>query len=420
MAKYAGSGHQDPSTCLEGTRTTALDDIDEWKCDSEMLDAGEGSEEYRDRDREMDILWLTGTAGSGKTAIAQTVYERFRAEGLLVVQTSFFRSMGCTHPKYLPLSIAYQLAVANSSLKISIEAVVQADPAVVDASFDVQLQRLVVGPLLDIASRGRVPRVYVIVDGLDECGVEDDQIRIIRLIQGIVMDSDRHQHRRLPIRFLIASRPESWIQTTLLLSSAPIPAPAVFTVMLNQNNEANRDIQLFYETEFAKIRNDPRHVYSMTSISGPWPWPSEADIIQLVLWASGQFVYAKTIVRFVGALGYSPICRLDGVLRSHSHSHSDYGSGSTKSKLISPLNTLDALYTHILSSAVDWDVTRSVLGALGAFSSSLVKREAVSVVEVLLGLNVGDGYVALRNLHPVVYVPDDLLFEREREGEGEG
>ncbi|KAF9528326.1 hypothetical protein CPB83DRAFT_766970, partial [Crepidotus variabilis] len=291
MAKYAGGGHQDPSTCLEGTRTTALEKIDKWK--RKTLE-----------EENPKMMWLTGSTGSGKTAITQTVYERFKAEELLVVQTSFCRSTGCTDPKYLPLSIAYQLAVANSSLKAAIQAVVQADPAVIDASIDAQLQRLVLEPISENASQ--IPMVYVILDGLDECGVEDQQIHIIQLIQSIVTE----QH--LPIRFLIASRPESWIQTTL---SSP-SAPSLPTVFLNQDKEADSDIQLFYETEFKRIHNDPRHAHSMTS--APSPWPSTENIEWLVRWASGQFIYAKMVTRFVGEPGHSPIRRLEIVLQPNS------------------------------------------------------------------------------------------------------
>ncbi|KAF9528329.1 hypothetical protein CPB83DRAFT_342643 [Crepidotus variabilis] len=376
MAKHAGSGHQDPSTCLEGTRTTALEEIDEWKC--KTLE-----------EENPVMIWLTGSAGSGKTAIAQTVYERFKAEGLLVVQTSFFRSTGCVNPKYLPLSIAYQLAVANLSLKVFIEAVVQAEPAIVDASIDVQLQRLVLGPIAEVA--GHLSMVYVILDGLDECGVEEQQIQIIQLIQAIVTE----QH--LPIRFLVASRPESWIQTTILLP----PATSLLTIFLNQDEEADGDIRLYYETEFSKICNDPRHIHSMTST--PTPWPSTDNIKQLVEWSSGQFIYAKTVTRFVGEPGHSPIRRLEIVLQPSSE--------LTKSR--SPLDRLDALYTQILSCVVDWDVTCNVLSALSLYHGYANKREALSIIEVILGLSLGDAYLALRNLHPVVYVPPDLTSVRE-------
>lgn len=381
QAKYAGGGHQDPSTCLEGTRTTALEEIDKWK-----------RKTFQEENPKM--IWVTGSAGSGKTAIAQTVYESFKAEGLLIVQTSFFRSTGCTDPRYLSLSIAYQLAVANSLLRESIEAVVQADPSVVDAPFDMQLRRLVLEPISEATTQ--LPMVYIIIDGLDECGVEDQQIQIIQLIQAIVTE----QH--LPIRFLIASRPESWIRTTL---SSPT-APSLSTVVLDCNKEADNDIQLYYETEFKKIRNDPRHNHSITSTHSPWP--STDDMKQLVRWSSGQFIYAKTVTRFVGEPGHSPICRLEEiVLRPNSE--------LTKSQSSFKLDPLDALYSQILSCAVDWNLTSNVLGALQIMllESRIMMRELLSIMEVILGLKSGGTYLALRNLHALVFVPPSLASERE-------
>ncbi|KAF9521482.1 hypothetical protein CPB83DRAFT_900667 [Crepidotus variabilis] len=348
VAKYAGGGHQDPSICLEGTRMTALEEINEWKCKTV-------------EEQNPEMIWVTGSAGSGKTAITQTVYEHFKAEGLLVVQTSFFRSTDCTDLKYLPLSIAYQLAVANSLLKAVIEAVVQADPAVINAPINVQLQRLVLGPISE--TTGQLPMVYVILDGLDKCGVEDQQIQIIQLIQAIITD------QYLPIRFLIAGRPESWIQTTIISPSAP----PILTVFLNQDKEADGDIQLFYKTEFTK--------------------------------ASSQFIYAKTVTRFISEPGHSPIRRLEIVLQSNSK--------VTKSQL--PLDQLDALYSQILSSVVDWNITSNVLGALLVQMNlhSLAQREALSIIEVLLGLNTGDAFQALRNLHSLIFVPLNLAPEQE-------
>ncbi|KAF9528327.1 hypothetical protein CPB83DRAFT_883510 [Crepidotus variabilis] len=381
QAKYAGGGHQDPSTCLEGTRTTALEEIDKWK-----------RKTFQEENPKM--IWVTGSAGSGKTAIAQTVYESFKAEGLLIVQTSFFRSTGCTDPRYLSLSIAYQLAVANSLLRESIEAVVQADLSVVDAPFDMQLRRLVLEPISEATTQ--LPMVYIIIDGLDECGVEDQQIQIIQLIQAIVTE----QH--LPIRFLIASRPESWIRTTL---SSPT-APSLSTVVLDCNKEVDNDIQLYYETEFKKIRNDPRHNHSITSTHSSWP--STDDMKQLVRWSSGQFIYAKTVTRFVGEPGHSPFCRLEEiVLRPNSE--------LTKSQSSFKLDPLDALYSQILSCAVDWNLTSNVLGALQIMllESRIMMRELLSIMEVILGLKSGGTYLALRNLHALVFVPPSLASERE-------
>ncbi|KAF9526616.1 hypothetical protein CPB83DRAFT_895958 [Crepidotus variabilis] len=377
MAKYAGSGHQDPSTCLEGTRTTALEEIHEWKRKSRQ-------------DQGSKLMWLTGSAGSGKTAIAQTVCERCRKEGLFVVDCSFFRSTNRTNPKYLFLTIAYQLAVANALLRASIEAAAQTNPAVVDAALDVQLKRLILDPITKAGSQ--LPTVFVILDGLDECNAEPQQIQIIHLIQTVIQDE------AFPIRFLIASRPEIWIRNAF--SSAFLPPMS--TVTLNRDVETNDDIRFFYETEFSKIREHPEHNHLF--VSTPTPWPSAAKLDELVDRASSQFICAKTVVRFVGELGHSPIRRLDVVLHPLSE--------SPKSR--SPLDQLDALYYYTLSCVADWDLTSVVLGTLSVFKGDHMQREVLSVIEVIHGLNPGSAYLALRHLHPLVSVPFDITSERDR------
>ncbi|KAF9526621.1 hypothetical protein CPB83DRAFT_857512 [Crepidotus variabilis] len=251
-------------------------------------------------------MWVTGSAGSGKTAIAQTICERFREKGHCVVESSFFRSTNRTNPKYLFLTIAYQLAVANELLKTFIEAVVQSDPAIVDAALDKQLQWLILDPITQAGNQ--LPTVFVIFDGLDECEGEAEQIHIIHLIQAIIKD----QH--LPLRFVVASRPEIWINNAFSLPASP----ALFTVTLNQNAEANDDIRFFYQYEFTKICKNPEHSHLFGSMLTPWP--SNAGLNTLVEQASGQFIYAKTVTRFVGEPGHSPWRRLELVLQSHSES----------------------------------------------------------------------------------------------------
>ncbi|KAF9521362.1 hypothetical protein CPB83DRAFT_929560 [Crepidotus variabilis] len=261
MAKYVGSGHQDPSTCLAGTRMTALREIDDWKRKNQ---GQRGSE----------LMWLTGSAGSGKTAIAQT------------------------------------------------------------------------------------KKVF----------------------------------------FLIASRPESWIWTAF---SSPL-TPSLSIVNLNYDEESRGDIRLFYQAEFKKIRDDSRHFHTMAT--APIAWPLDKELDEFVERSSGQFIYAKTVARFVGDPNKSPITQLKLVLQP-------LPERTTQG---TPLDRLDNLYKQILSSVANWKLASIVLGALSAIQCySGTRREALPMIECLLGLNAGDAYITLRNLHCITFVPRDLALERE-------
>ncbi|KZP02782.1 hypothetical protein FIBSPDRAFT_969622 [Athelia psychrophila] len=69
---YARGASWDPNlVCLSGTRTTMLETADLWA-----------------READSAIFWLSGVAGSGKTAIAHTIVQRLQKNGLL--GSSFF------------------------------------------------------------------------------------------------------------------------------------------------------------------------------------------------------------------------------------------------------------------------------------------------------------------------------------------
>ncbi|KAF8217115.1 hypothetical protein K438DRAFT_1492271, partial [Mycena galopus ATCC 62051] len=93
------------------------------------------------------IVWLHGPAGAGKSAIAQSLCQRLEAESRSVA--SFFFRRGHTsrgNDARLFTTIAYQLAQLSPELNRVISQNLVSDPAVVDRSFSVQLEKLVVGP----------------------------------------------------------------------------------------------------------------------------------------------------------------------------------------------------------------------------------------------------------------------------------
>ncbi|KAJ7908188.1 hypothetical protein B0H13DRAFT_2498366, partial [Mycena leptocephala] len=151
------------------------------------------------------ILWLYGPAGSGKSAVAQSFCQKLKEQGRL--GGSFFFKRG--HPsrgnanKLFP-TIAYQLALLPG-LRAPISRIIENDPATVNRSLSHQLQELIIQPC---RKSSLSQPVTIIIDGLDECDEEDVQQKILRLIGNAV------SREPLPIRFLIASRPESYIRET--------------------------------------------------------------------------------------------------------------------------------------------------------------------------------------------------------------
>ncbi|KIJ99052.1 hypothetical protein K443DRAFT_8717 [Laccaria amethystina LaAM-08-1] len=295
-----------------------------------------------DSNRPTSILWLNGPAGAGKSSITQTIAERC-TESSHLAASFFFSQSSPVHnsTRQIFATIAYQLAFAFQSLKQIIKELVEDDPLIINKSMDLQFSQLILGPMeLVKQSESKV----VIIDGLDECEDPDIQAYIIQLI-GQACD------QRLPVCFLIASQPEPHIQDFSTSPSA-----------------------------------------QMTTSSVPTTWPSHADISTLVERSSGQFIYAATVVKFVGERGHRPTERLKIILDM-----------SLPAKASGAFAELDCLYSQILSSSADIALTLRVLGTWMALPSTLSCR--VSFLEDLL-LQRGDVYLALSSLHSLLRVPD--------------
>ncbi|KAF8181029.1 hypothetical protein K438DRAFT_1554127, partial [Mycena galopus ATCC 62051] len=153
-------------------------------------------------DAEPSILWVHGPAEAGISAIMKTLSQRLEKAGRL--GGTFFFKRG--HPtrgnaKVLFTTIALQLAVRSRHLKPRISQIVEEDPTLVDRSIGVQLQELILNPCAGMES----PPWIIIIDGLDECEGKNAQRDILQLI------GDSTQ-QRVPLRFIIASRPEAHIR----------------------------------------------------------------------------------------------------------------------------------------------------------------------------------------------------------------
>ena len=183
---------------------------------------------------------------------------------------------------------------------------------------DVQLKTLIVKAFKDLSP---LPQhsYLIIIDGLDECRDKLDQQLILQLLCETITN------HKLPLRFLIGSRPESHIRDSFDQESL---RTVTRRVVLDETFNPGKDIQVFLQDGFAKIcAKNPilSHVKQ--------PWPEEGIIDLLVQRSSGQFIYAATVLKFVGADFCSPTKRLALVLKPDPTAFSD----------------LDQLYTQILS-----------------------------------------------------------------------
>ena len=124
----------------------------------------------------------------------------------------------------------------------------------------------------------------LIIDGLDECSDPKIHLQILNVLASLAKEHPS-------LRILIASRPEHLI---LSFFNTQLEHPAIRIVLNDAQYRTNDDVRIFLSSKFAEIvRNHPLKGYI------PLSWPSTSTIETLVGKASGQFIYASTVIKYI-------------------------------------------------------------------------------------------------------------------------
>ena len=309
-----------PPRCHPGTRKKATEDIVRW---------------IEEPDPSSTVLWVNGRAGVGKSALMQKIAEL----GLVYLGGCFFfrrGTPGCNVKDHLFSTLAYQLATNVDGMLEAVDRAVMQDLSLPKMSAAVQLKRLIIEPvrLLPIP----LPPTIIIIDGLDECEDFNSQRDILTLIGQVTMDLG------VAIRFIIASRPEHQICDTF--NKQPLFAKTR-RLVLDEGYDTTADIERYLREKFEDIHSRNRNI--MPDVKSPWP--SEEDLETLLWRASGQFIYAATVIKFVDfdADFRTPEDKLNIILKR-----------SPMQALA--FSELDRLYIQILSVYPDSEVLVDMLG----------------------------------------------------------
>ena len=287
---------------------------------------------------------------------------------------SFFFSRGKNgrdRGHFLFSTIAYQLALKVPGLRQHVNRIMELDPTLHTKSMDVQLQTLIVDAFKNLSPFPQ-HSYLVIIDGLDECHDKATQQLILRLLCKTITV------HKLPLRFLIGSRPESHIRANFDHESL---YTITHRVVLDETFNPGRDILVFLQDGFAKICAENSILAHVEQ-----PWPSKGIIDLLVQRSSGQFIYAATVLKFVGADFFSPTKQLELVLKPDPTAFSD----------------LDHLYTQILSvypSAVN------IVHFLGIIS--VTHGDLAGMTEDIFGMEKGELKLVLGGLSSLMKDEND-------------
>ncbi|KAJ7722069.1 hypothetical protein DFH07DRAFT_1007248 [Mycena maculata] len=359
MEALHDSGERFPEpACHPGTRTQILEDLRAWSIDTTP---------------ESTLLWLYGSAGVGKSAIAQMFAGDCQSRNRL--GASFFFRRG--HPRRgtwnnLFPTIAYQLAHSVSELFLPIQQAVENDKLVVGRAMEVQFQKLIIEPLRN-APAPKFPSI-IVLDGLDECEDYTTQQQILHLFIGALQFN-------LPVRILISSRPESHLREVLETQD---------TYGLCRQYKISTDsaaIRIYLQDEFKRIQLQ----YAARGIDLGAVWPPAEALDHLVTKSSGIFIYAATVIRFVDDQYSHPTDQLQSVLS------------------LDPQSTapLDDLYTKILSALPQEQKELRILHTLWRTTMGMDGLQWMDPEEIdmLLDLHRGTCRISLRALESLFSVP---------------
>jgi NACHT domain len=247
-----------------------------------------------------NIIHLFGSEGTGKSAIAQTVAEYCKTNGILGASFFFSRvSSERNTDKNLIATLAYQLCVAIPELKLFIAKAVEDDLSTFQKDVDTQMEWLIINPIIQATNKGKTLGypILIVIDGLDECEGEKEQCAFLRAITGAI------GWNSLPLYFFITSRQEGHIVNCL---NEDRTLRSILD--LDQNHiQTKRDIEAYICSEFERIRI-VHHILD---------WPSQTSFQMVVSKTDMLFSRASEIMAFIDQKNApSPETQLEVFLRT--------------------------------------------------------------------------------------------------------
>jgi AAA ATPase domain len=309
--------------CLHGTRGEILADI------HSLLNG-------TIRDHRRRVVLLTGTAGTGKSAIARTIAEHFHEQKRL--GSSFFFDRlddGKNHPNNVFSTIACDIADLDPRIREKLCDVVKDNRRLrKNQSPREQFNYLILSPTKELNTVGPI---IVVLDAMDECGDEESRKEFLDVLA--------KETRQLPdnFRFLLTARPDTDIEHAM----GSLDFVHHIRIENVDAKSTTMDVRAFIQNELSEVSQKPNQ-----------RWPDDHSLDALAELSDELFIWASTACRFIRgdgeSRGRSPDERMNLLL-----------SGNSRK-----LQRIDDLYLKVLRSAFNQDDPvvmnrfRSVMGAI--------------------------------------------------------
>ena len=281
-------------------------------------------------------------------------------------------------------TLAFQLAYRYPPFRQELLQVLRANPDVGREVLCSQMEKLIVEPFQTTQIE-----TLIIIDALDECQDKDEEPA-----SALLSVLSRYADKIPLIKFFITGRPEPRIRSGFRLVALR-PHTDVLRLHNVEPSSVNSDITLFLKTRFASIVSNR----SNCAFGDDWPGPHNIDI--LCKKAAGFFIYAATVVKFIGSRHHQPDQRLTLITSLPQDTSHEGGSG------------IDLLYTQVLKQAFhdvnSWDHEfysdlKSVVGAVLLVFNPL----SIKTISDLLRNHYMPSRMstALHALHSLILVPE--------------
>jgi len=349
--------------CMIGTRVKLLEQV------LKLLTARTGPH----------IAWIIGMAGTGKTSIAITLCRMLSDDDAVFLGGSFFcsRSTGTverTDVQRIVPTLATVFARQLPDYAKHLAKQLAEKPDVAHWSARNQVNRMLSLPIAEIGSPDG--QIVFVIDALDECS---DQGKLVELIDALADFKST-----IPVKFLLTSRPEMYIQRT------PISDPGLSSILR------------LHTIEHAQVTAD-LHLYigeTLARTSRSTTWFTQFEVGALVQQSCGLFIFASTALKYILAPANDEGRR--GRLRKVTQV-------VTRGTAMSA--PLDQIYELVLTEAsrpdkVDSDEleeTRRVLACILTARASLSIQALADLIQVSPASLRG----SLERLSSLVHVPDD-------------
>ncbi|KZS87693.1 hypothetical protein SISNIDRAFT_401705, partial [Sistotremastrum niveocremeum HHB9708] len=311
MPYAKGAGYALERGCLSETRTKIITEITDWLLRPIVVDTIRPSDSPDVRDDRASLFWLSGFAGSGKSAIAHTIAANLAAIGRL--GSAFFFDEATANDRSAAVlfsHISRDLADTIPEWKQALAPIVEKASLRYSPSVTVQFDELILRPAQACTFVGPI---LLVIDALDERG--GDGVSRRELLR--ILSSRLHE---LPVNFrvILTSRPDKEIEDAL--NSTPYVERRIL------DKAAANDLGVYFQSRLGDQPALDRR------------WPHDEWIRILVHKSEGLFQWAFTACEFMLERGWEVPERFETLL------------------ITTELEGIDSLYKAILRSRFGSDV----------------------------------------------------------------